>query len=229
MSAAIATRKNPAIVEPERPRVPALIAQAIADPYRLDDGSPSAAWETPAKLPEAGAMEAALASLRAGMRPATPAWIAACLTRIAGLTNHRDASRTEWKARTEEYVRLLGHVPPDIWWRCADQAILASKFFPTIAELNKLMTPELERRGTAIWRLQTLLHKAQAEAEKPFVPDPQPVKLKAIVDSWLRLRNDSAVKAVLARSAINAEIELARIEGRPPAEWVAKPAAEEAA
>lgn len=221
MSQAVATlpAKGKEVAEVTRPSVPQQVAKLLADPYTLDGMPEPGAWRVPAVIPDRKLLENIKNDLTKHMAPAGAEWIKGCLSRLAELTHvkgQHDLSKQEkkqyWKAKAEEYIRLLGKFPPDIWVRCTDQAILKDRFFPQPADLYALMQPELDRRIQAIWRIEQMLKAPEAKAEKP--KDPLPVRLRTIIKAF---KNSS----FMHHRAVLAERELAELEGRPPESWAA--------
>lgn len=212
------------ITEAPRPVVPREIARLIADPYTLDGMPDPGAWTLPAVIPDRKLLEGVRDSLKAHMAGSSPEWIAACLVRLAALTHiegHKDltprAKELFWKAKAEEYIRLLGKFPPDIWARCTDQAVLKDRFFPQPADLHALMEVEMGRRVSALWRIEQMLKAPEKTSDQP--KEALPDRLRGIIAAWQKLPVESMTRGILAKGAINAEIELAEIEGREIEAW----------
>lgn len=177
----------------------------------------------PSVIPPRAEIRSALASLRVHMQPVGPQQIRDCLGRLAVTTRHQSASDAEWRGRAAEYARLLGHYPADIWADACDEHARESTWFPTIHELNERMLARLGRRKRAIERLERMLEHETSRSEGR---EDRGTRLRAIVRVYQEnMGSRSTVVAMLRRSAVRAEIELAEMEGREPAEWAREEAA----
>lgn len=223
MNRAVATRDHNGS-EISRPVVPRDIARLIADPYTLDGMAAPGAWRVPDVVPDRKRLEETLAALRQHMVPAAPEWIKSCLMRLAVMTHiegHKELTPHQkqqyWKASAEEYIRLLGKYPADIWAAATDEAILQRPFFPKPAVLNALMQPKLARRAEAIWRIERMLTVPEPKRGEP--KEELPVRLRCVVDLWKKQPEGSFIKGVLRKGAIDAERKLAALEGRAVETW----------
>lgn len=192
-----------------KPRVPESLLACLATP---DNRSPLD-WEPPAQRPPAAVLRQTLGDLRVHLQPATQRQIAEELMRLQSLTRSKEATGQDWAARGAEYSRLMGHYPADIWHDAVDDWLRnpkAGMWFPTIAELGDLMARRFVERKQMIQRIEYMLQPQDAKDDRP--KEPRHVRLKAIRDAM----KDSKF---FHQRAVNAEIELAEIEGREPEAW----------
>lgn len=153
---------------PSSPRLPASVARSIAID-RFD-------WEAPGAAACAALTEdlgRAKASLERHLAPAPRAFAGAMLARLAVAARMRPEDAADWEARSGEYLRLLGDFPADLWHTAADEWLLSSPWFPSIAELNAAMFPEFEKRQRALRRVEAMILAAggpsRAALEAPAV------------------------------------------------------------
>lgn len=199
-----------------QPQLPASLARLTDDP--TDHEGRALPWCPPAKLPERREVQRAISELRAYLVAATDRQVSECLARLALVTRAKDGSANEWKARAAEYIRQLHGFPADIWSEVCDGWTAESPFFPAISELRARLEAGLSLRQRRIKRLENML--AQPAPNNDNEPkESRHVRLRAIVESWRGLPDNSLAKSVLGASAKRSEIELAQIEGREPESW----------
>src|SRR5262245_57014628 len=81
--------------------------------------------------------------LRRALTPASAGVMSVCLGRLVRGTRMADEDQQGWTARAAEYQRLLARYPADIWFSSSDEVMLASTWFPSIAELDAVMRPKM--------------------------------------------------------------------------------------
>jgi hypothetical protein len=77
----------------------------------------------------------------------------------------------EAEAMVKIYAAALDDIPPDILQDAGIDAIKTLSFFPKVAELRKLASPELYRRKAMLHRIEQLAHKFDHEYRPP-IDDP---------------------------------------------------------
>lgn len=129
------------------------------------------------------------------------------------------------QAKSLEYARHLRDYPIDILKAACDAHVVASKFFPAVAEIAVHARPLLEARQRQAWRIEQLIRRANTPKLAAFVPDPEHVRLLM----WIKWHETpgaitfSVDKAARARKRlqvlVDEEIAKANDECRSPAEW----------
>ena len=144
------------------PQLPPYLESILSDGHHgpRGAGDPYSVWTPPS--PEwidchRSELERALDALRANLAPAPAGVVCELLARLAVLKGSPERGQTEWKLIANEYLRLLGHYPEDIWLSACDEIALSKKFFPDISETNALMAPKLRQRRQQIARLEQTL------------------------------------------------------------------------
>ena len=143
-----------AVSPPVKPQLPGYLIEI------LDDEHPDIGWRSPGedRIKRHGhAMRAALAALQRALAPAPERFIREKLAALATYKGSRAGVPAEWKLRTAEYLRLLGHYPADIWQDALDEWTLGNRFFPDLSEINELMLPRLQERRRYVERLKAML------------------------------------------------------------------------
>ena len=153
---------------PAKPLLPASLVEVLDREAHPDTG-----WRIPDEdwiESHRGALRKALVALQHALAPAPEAFIRDRLATLATYKGSRAGVPAEWKIRAAEYLRLLGHYPPDIWQDALDQWTLANRFFPDLSELNELMLPMLQNRRRHIERIEALLITKIADRPAPAAP-----------------------------------------------------------
>ena len=124
------------------------------------EAAPDVGWQPPddawiARHKEM--LEEALAEIQAALQPASESFIREKLATLGTYKGSQAGVVGEWKLRAREYIRLLGHYPPDIWETAVDQCALGSRWFPDLSELNELMHAQLVERRCRVERLEAML------------------------------------------------------------------------
>lgn len=125
-----------------------------------------------------------------------------------------------YSVQADRYAVLLEHVPAKILEAACIAHERVSDWFPTAHELLKHCEPEMEKLG---WQ-RRWLDKIPVAGKNPpkvvhdFEPEPEEVRLRTAIERGHKYRN-GFMGENLWRSAIRAEIRLAEIEGRQPADW----------
>jgi hypothetical protein len=171
----------------------------------------------PSDVPGPREIREAIGTLRVYLQPAADKHISDCLARMALVMRARDGSAAEWKARAGEYMRILSGYPTDIWNEVCDALIGETPFFPTPADLKIRLDAGLSLRQRRIKRLEAMLTRPANDRNEP--KEPRAKRLRAVVNAWKELPENSMAKSVLGASARNSEIELAEIENRKPEAW----------
>lgn len=198
--------------------MPASLERLTDDP--TDHEGRPLPWSPPQIVPPVREIRDGLGTLRINLTPAVDRHIAECLARMALVMRAKDGSAAEWKARSGEYIRILGGYPADLWNEVCDTLIGESPFFPTPADLKTRLDAALSLRHRRIKRLEAMIE--QPATVNNFEPkEPRPKRLRAVVEAWKGLPENSIAKTALAASAINSERELAEIEKRPVEGWAA--------
>ena len=196
------------------PNLPASLRRLLADPFSL--GSELVQWTPPAVPPETLTLRAARQELERTTQPGSHGHIAWCLGKMAKGMAHRKADATDWAMRTEAWADACGHFPDDLWSAATLELLQTKTYFPAPAEMVELVGPKLAERRRMLERVNLMLDgRAKIEAPKPFVREPEDVRLRTVKSGWLRIGNfDRANKA---------EARLAEIENRR-SEFIEPPA-----
>lgn len=144
-----------------KPQLPASLVSILEK-----ETAPDIPWSPPPAVwidRNREALQTALRALQAAMRPAPPKFIRRILAILAETKIARDGTKAEWAVRSEEYMRLLGSYPADIWQDAADQHSLESKWFPDVSELNAIMSPKMLVRRRQARKLEAMLNGAGCE------------------------------------------------------------------
>lgn len=212
------------------PSCPVSVALAIADPATVTverDGVPvevPGTWQPPTYgvlLPEL--LEQGRKAIEHQLTPAgdegvhsvmVPLMLTQQLQSTEGM--EEETMITFMARKGAEYQRHLREVPLDILKAAADACVLASPFFPTVADLFKHVRPEWEKRKRQADRLKALI----AHRNNPAAAAPQP-SARELESREQRLRNGIASCRRFGRmgTAIEWERELAALEGREVEEW----------
>jgi hypothetical protein len=164
-------------------------------------------------------LNAAVSHLEARMIPSTDEEYATCMDAMGNMLPARPEDGMTWDKRLELYRTALADVPPDLLEQAAMACIKSEKFFPRVADIREKIAAELKTRANmlhrALW-LQT--NRSKAPDLQPFVPEPEDVRLRAAIERWHKHR-DSFLGRTLRLSAIAAEVRLAELEDRAPADW----------
>ena len=127
-------------------------------------------WEPPAWVPSSikKLIPSALAQLDRALTPAPRDEIIAELTRI-GFHFWADRPKSSWTVVLNDYARLLGDVPLDIFRAALDAYLLAhgGEWFPKLSQIMDHVRPLLAARQIMRRRLQDLEKAATQQAEPP--------------------------------------------------------------
>jgi len=198
--------------------LPASLERLTDDP--TDHEGRPLPWSPPQIIPPVRDIRDGLGTLRINLAPAVDRHIAECLARMALVMRAKDGSAAEWKARSGEYIRILGGYPADLWSEVCDALIGESPFFPTPADLKARLDAALSLRHRRIKRLEAMI--VPPATVNNFEPkEPRSKRLQTVIDAWKGIPENSAAKAALGPLARNAERELAEIEKRPVEGWAA--------
>lgn len=130
----------------------------------------------------------------------------------------KEREQLYYSSRVSELVRLLAHYPKDILAKAIDDNARASVFFPMPADINKHAEPLLEKRQRMRGRIQLLLMSNGRPQAKTFEAEPEEVRLRGAI--WIGWKyRGTFTSSITWPSACRAEIRLAEIENREPAEW----------
>lgn len=199
--------------EPPAPpslRLPRHLASMLVDPIDHQTGKPAPGlWSMPDPLPSKLEIQQALASVRAHLQPASPDFVRQrvamlrLVTRAPSTDGMTEAQFDAFvRAQIGEYARLLADYPADLWSRACDALPLEKEWFPMVADFQRVMRPEMEKRRAALSRLERMLAAHDRPAAERFVPEPREVRLRAVADSYARQFGPDHPKAVEARAAL---------------------------
>ncbi len=148
---------NVTALRPAKPVLPGYLA-AILD----REAAPDIGWQAPSEAWVAQrepALRTALDALKAALAPADEGFVREKLAVLGAYKGAPAGVAAEWKLRGHEYVRLLGHNPPDIWEDALDEWTLGSRWFPDTSDLNAIMHPRLMERRLRVERLEAMLRQ----------------------------------------------------------------------
>ncbi len=151
---------NVTALRPAKPVLPGYLA-AILD----REAAPDIGWQAPSEAWVAQrepALRTALDALKAALAPADEGFVREKLAVLGAYKGAPAGVAAEWKLRGHEYVRLLGHNPPDIWEDALDEWTLGSRWFPDTSDLNAIMHPRLMERRLRVERLEAMLKPKHA-------------------------------------------------------------------
>lgn len=131
-----------------------------------------ATWQLPEPLPPAlrGArLDAAIAAMAEGVRPAEPRAMAAALAGLLDYAATFDVPVADRKAALREYVDAMRDMPSDLVVEAVARAKREwrANRLPTSANLRAFVLPEIEARRHALKRLHTA-HGRQHAAPEPM-------------------------------------------------------------
>jgi len=196
--------------------LPASVAKALAEAA----GTADVPWQPAHTLarhrlrPED--LRAAIAML--SPPPVGEAQAAQCFARL--LVAFEPGTRStadETRLRLAVWLEANADLGDALWMRATGEAIRACKFMPRPAEFRALVADELARQASALTRCRRML-AALGESETTrapaSLPESRETRLATIRDCWRRLGRPER--------AAPAERQLAALEKRPPADWVAE-------
>jgi len=178
----------------------------LADPFSL--GDELVAWTPPAVPPETATLRAGLAELEGGLQPASPGHMTWCLNKLFVLPT-RDGLKLTSAFQADNFIDVCGEFANDLWTEATIEILKTKTFRPTPAEMLAIVGPKAALRRRMVERIKIMISgKVQLEKPKPFVREPEDVRLRTVRDGWFRVGD-------VAR-ANKAEARLAEIENRAP-------------
>lgn len=195
--------------------------RVLADPFDLFGDGPASTWSVPAIPADSNDkarlerdVKSAIAELSEKLNPVSLVDIKPFLKALAYATRHRDDDKDAWNFRSKVYHAALQDVPIDMWPQLTKQAILTFTWWPSVAELNKLVRPYVEQRQRMLGRARQILDKhreGNKTSDKPVVVETEEERLAASIVSLRKYgKHDRAAAA---------ERRLAAIQQRDVAEW----------
>ena len=191
-SLTVDSRAKSPLAAPPSLRLEQRLASLLATSFDPVTDSPLP-WSMPSPLPAKPELMQALSQVRLYLQPAGREFIQ---PRLALLRLSTKAPGTEGMSEHElgallatqigEYCRLLADFPPDIWASACDRLPRESPWFPTVADFERVMRPQLEERQRWARRLTAMLDAHNRPAAVPFVRESRPQRLGAIAASYLR-------------------------------------------
>lgn len=186
----------------------------LADPFSL--GSELVEWAPPSVLPDSATLRAGRAELERTLQPGSAGHIAWCLGKMAKGMASKKADAMEWAMRTEAWADACGHFPDDLWSAATLELLQTKTYFPAPAEMVVIVGPKYSERQRMLERVKVMLGgQAVIQSPKPFVPEPQDVRLRSMIGSWRKIGRDD-------RAAPH-ELALAKLESRKPEAWALNP------
>lgn len=200
---------RPAAPANQIPSLTASVRALLADPYSTGDEIPR--WEPPARLPDRREVESAVAALRATLERAPSSHIGYWVTTMANTLAMRQGQTQAMASRTDGWLLACGALPADLWTEGCTELLRTKTFMPSPGELMAIVGRKFEERRRMLKRAEWLLASGDPKKPKPFVPEPEDVRLRALRDSLKRAgHTDRAAKY---------EHRLAVLEQRSPAAW----------
>ncbi len=165
--------------------------------------------------PETSILKAGRTELERALQPATPGHMQWCLNKLFVLPT-RDGAAVTTAFQADNFIDACGAFPDDLWSAATLEILQTKTFRPVPAEMVEAIGSRFRERQRMLERVNVMLGgQAQLEAPKPFVREPEDVRLRTVKSGWLRVGNiDRANKA---------EAKLAEIENRRP-EFIEPPA-----
>lgn len=154
MSTSMEPRRLPTRWSP--PSLPALLDAAV----KRAQGTRFAYLDPPTD-DELALIPATIARLEAAMSPASEDAVMTMIGKMALLFPAGKLTGAESAARLELYLDLLGDLPADVLSFAFREVAMASRFFPTVAEIREAAEPMMHERRATIAVLRSLLMKAE--------------------------------------------------------------------
>lgn len=180
-------------------------------------------WSPPAIPPATADLRAALQILEADAAPATPKHVAWCLAKLMmAFEPATKLSGEETKLRAAVWLEACGDLGDSLWSTATLAAIQSSKWMPKPAEFRALVGRQIEDRARKIDRCKIMLsgqvERVDPKSPKPFTPEPEAVRIRAMRDSFRRIGK--------VWKAAQYETRLAGIEDREVEDWAIDVASE---
>lgn len=199
------------------------LESALADP--ISHGDLPAVWQPPTRLIPLPDLRDAIEHLEARLIPATLAEFNICMAAMLNALAIETTDHSTWEKRLEIYFTALNDIPPDLLERACLECIKSETFFPKAALVRAKIDAALKLRRNQLARANWLVsNRGTLTPGEAFEPEPEEVRLRGAIARWEKHR-DSFYGLQLRRSAMVAEVRLAEIEDRAPADWAIEQAA----
>ncbi len=190
----------------------------LADPYRLE-GEGAVAWSKPSVLPDPVRVNRVLDELERGLKPTRPEFLKWICDKLSALPTQTSTGLNAalW---TDNVIDVCERYPEDLLQTACLELLRSCTFRPSPAEIVKAIDDRFEERKRMLDRAKQLLPENAPKPGQAFVAEPEAVRLRVIIDRALAAQaSGSFLAAVLMPPARRAEVRLAEIEGRAPADW----------
>lgn len=195
-----------------------LLKSALADRISFTSGDVEA-WRPPDQPPPLDELNAAVAHLEARLIPIRLEDFRTCMQALLNNLAVKDDEGETWEERLGIYFTTLNDVPMDLLEEATLRCIKSETWFPKVAVIRAKIEAEFKLRRNMLARARWLVANRTKPAALPvFVPPPEDVRLREAIERWHRFK-DAFFAPALRKTAIEAEIRLADIEGRAPADW----------
>jgi hypothetical protein len=166
----------------------------------------------PAVLPAAADLKEGLRVLEELNKPADQRHIDYCLAKL--ITGFQAAwDKPTVTAQRAIWIEVNGELPHDLWSLGTIELLKTHKFgMPKPVHLREKVGAMFEARTTMLKRIRAMM---VAAGPKSVAVEPYPVRLRHMVETGL--------KRGRMQMAITAELKLAALENRAPADWVKQP------
>jgi hypothetical protein len=166
----------------------------------------------PAVLPAAAELKEGLRILEDLNKPADQRHVDYCLAKL--ITGFQAAwDKPTVTAQRAIWIEVNGELPHDLWSLGTIELLKTHKFgMPKPVHLREKVGAMFEARTTMLKRIRAMM---VAAGPKSVAVEPYPVRLRHMVETGL--------KRGRMQMAVTAELKLAALENRAPAEWVKQP------
>ena len=177
-------------------------------------------WQMPAKLPTPGDIREAITRCNRTLEGrVSSAFARQCFAKlVTAFEPNAKPSGDETRLRMAVWLEACGDLNDALWADATSEAIQTMKWMPKPAEFRALVAPQLDRARMRKYRLEKMAEALKKGENKPFVREPEDVRIRGMRDSFRKLGN--------IFKAAGYERDLARMEGRQPEEWATTPMAE---
>lgn len=146
-------------------------------------------------------------------RGVSPAHARQCFAKLlAAFEPSAKASGDETRLRMAVWLEACGDLNDALWAAATTEAIQTLKWMPKPAEFRAIVTPQLDLARRQKHRLEQMAEAVAYGANKPFVREPDDVRIRGLRDSFRKIGS--------LHKAAGYERSLARMENREPEDWI---------